>query len=201
MKKIITTPLSEEVIRDLRIGDVVYLTGTFATCRDAGHARVLEEKIRPEFDLRNMAIFHTGPIVRKDESGYHIVSIGPTTSMRMEQLEAEFIEETGIRLIIGKGGMGQATTDACAKYGAVHCVVPGGCAVLEADAVKRVASAEWLDLGMPEAFYVCEAEALGPLIVSIDTHGGNLFIQNKIDFNRRRDEQAKRLKPKIHFLK
>ena len=187
MKKILTTPISYEQIKDLRIGDTVYLTGMLATARDSGHHRVIGEGMLPErFSFREGAVYHAGPIVGKDESGkQYIVSIGPTTSRRMESVEAEFIEKTGVRLVIGKGGMLQKTADACRKFGAIHCAYPGGCAVVGAQSVEELTDVEWLDLGMPEALWVMRVKEFGPLIVSIDTEGNNLFENNKKLFRER----------------
>lgn len=191
MKKILTTPITYEQIRDLRTGDTVYLSGMLATCRDAGHKRVLEEGVMPEeFDFRDGAIFHAGPIVGTDENGKnYMVSIGPTTSRRMEKLEADFIEKTGVRLIIGKGGMKQNTAEACRKYGAVHCAFPGGCAVIAALEVEEITGCEWEDLGMPEALWIMRVKEFGPLVVSIDTTGANLFDERK-EVYRERMEKA-----------
>jgi len=132
--------------------------------------------------LRRMAIFHAGPIMQEIEGHkgkYRVVSIGPTTSMRMEKYEKEFIAKTGIKLMVGKGGMGPSTAEACREYKAVHAVFPGGCAVLAAACVEEVEKVEWLDLGMPEAVWVMRVREFGPLIVSIDTQGNNLFENNK----------------------
>lgn len=181
MKKILTTPITKEQIADLRAGDTVYLTGTLATCRDSGHRRVIGEGVFPErFSFKDGAIFHAGPIVGTDEEGKHyMVSIGPTTSRRMESLEADFIERTGVRLIIGKGGMMADTARACREFGAIHCAFPGGCAVVAAREVEEVTDVEWLDFGMPEALWVMEVREFGPLVVSIDTEGNNLFEDNR----------------------
>jgi L(+)-tartrate dehydratase beta subunit len=181
MKKILTTPISYDQIKDLKIGDTVYLTGTLATCRDSGHKRVVKEGRMPErLDLKEGAIFHAGPIVGKDENGKHyMVSVGPTTSRRMESAEAEFIEKTGIRLVIGKGGMMDKTAEACKKFGAIHCAFPGGCAVVAAQEVEEITDVEWMDFGMPEALWVMKVKEFGPLIVSIDTEGNNLFENNR----------------------
>ena len=119
-------------------------------------------------------IFHAGPIMqeRKNEPGkYDVISIAPTTSMRMEKLEKEFLAATGVKLIVGKGGMGPKTAEGCKASKAVHTVFPGGCAVLAASRVEEVESVEWLDLGMPEAMWVMRVNQFGPLIVSIDTIG------------------------------
>lgn len=187
MKKVITTPVTYDQIKDLRIGDTVYLTGMLATCRDAGHGRVIHEGIYPKsFDFRDGAIFHAGPIVGTDESGRkYMVSIGPTTSRRMEPLEAEFIKQTGVRLIIGKGGMMDETAAACKRYGAIHCAFPGGCAVVAAEEVEEITGVEWEDFGMPEALWIMRVKEFGPLVVSIDTEGGNLFENNKRRYSER----------------
>lgn len=181
MKKILTTPITPEQIADINIGDTVYLTGILATCRDSGHKRVIREGILPErFDFRDGAIFHAGPIVGTNEEGKpYMVSIGPTTSRRMESLEADFIRTTGVRVIIGKGGMMENTAAACKEYGAIHCAFPGGCAVVAAQEVEEVTDVEWMDFGMPEALWVMRVKKFGPLIVSIDTKGNNLFEQNR----------------------
>lgn len=190
MKKILTTPISYDQIKDLKIGDTVYLTGTLATCRDSGHKRVVIDNRMPDrLDLKEGAIFHAGPIVGKDDNGKeYMVSIGPTTSRRMESAEAEFIEKTGIRLIIGKGGMMDKTAEACKKYGAIHCAFPGGCAVVAAQEVEEITDVEWMDFGMPEALWVMKVKEFGPLIVSIDTQGNNLFENNKKIYKERFDK-------------
>jgi tartrate/fumarate subfamily iron-sulfur-dependent hydro-lyase beta chain len=106
MKKVLTTPLRDEDLADLKIGDVVYLTGRLVTCRDVAHRRLIEQGRQLPVNLEGGAIFHVGPIVRKkDDGGFEMVSIGPTTSMRMEKFEREFIKQTGVKLIVGKGGM------------------------------------------------------------------------------------------------
>jgi tartrate/fumarate subfamily iron-sulfur-dependent hydro-lyase alpha chain/tartrate/fumarate subfamily iron-sulfur-dependent hydro-lyase beta chain len=180
-KIVLTTPLTYEQLKDLRIGDTVYLTGELATCRDSGHRRAVKDGILPErYSFKDGAIFHAGPIVGRDADGkQYMVSIGPTTSRRMEALEADFIEQTGVRLVIGKGGMMDKTAEACRKFGAIHCAFPGGCAVVAAQEVEEITDAEWLDFGMPEALWVMRVKEFGPLVVSIDTEGNNLFEDNK----------------------
>ena len=190
MKKVLTTPITYDQIKDLRIGDTVYLTGMLATCRDSGHKRVVKENVFPEnFEFKDGAIIHAGPIVGKDENGkQYMVSIGPTTSRRMEAAEADFIEQTGIRVIIGKGGMLEKTTEACKKFGAIHCAYPGGCAVVAAQEVEELQGVEWMDLGMPEALWLMKVKEFGPLVVSIDTEGNNLFENNTKIFKERFDK-------------
>jgi fumarate hydratase subunit beta len=180
------TPISEEEVRKLRINDTIYITGTLVTARDAAHRRALEfhakEKKLPII-LEGLALFHCGPIARKEDGGWRVVAAGPTTSSRMELFEGEFIKNFRVRVVVGKGGMGKKTADAMKRYGAVYAALTGGAAVLAAKAVKQVKSVEWSDLGMPEAMWVLEVEDFGPLTVAIDAHGNNLFenIQTRVD--------------------
>ena len=175
MKRIITTPIAHNDIIDLRTGDIIYLSGTLATGRDDVHRRIVQEGRQSPFDFKGLAIFHAGPIVKEENGNYNVISIGPTSSIRMEKWAADFIEKTGVRLMIGKGAMGAATAGACREHGAIHCVYPGGCAVLGAEQVTRVETVFWQELGMPEAMWVLQVKEFGPLIVSIDVSGGNLF--------------------------
>ncbi|EJP76425.1 MULTISPECIES: L(+)-tartrate dehydratase subunit beta [Campylobacter] len=204
-KKILTTPISAEDLKDIKIGDIIYLSGNIVTCRDVAHRRVIEEGRELPLDIRGGAIFHAGPIVRKIASGmderYEIVSVGPTTSMRMEKFEKEFIAKTGVRIIVGKGGMGEGTMQGCKEFGALHCVFPAGCAVIAATQVEAIESVDWKDLGMPESLWNCRVREFGPLIVSIDVHGGNLFELNKIEFNRKKDIAIAEIIKQVGFIK
>jgi len=186
------TPLSEEDVRKLNVGDVVYLSGIVVTMRDAGHRRAVELLARGEklpVDLRGLALYHAGPVVRRVGEGWEVVVIGPTTSTRMEVYEYEVIEKTGVRMVIGKGGMGPRTAEACKRFGAVYTVYPGGAAALQASQVKRVLGVHWLDLGVPDAMWVLEVEDLGPLTVVIDSKGRNLYDEIYREARRRIDEE------------
>ena len=100
-KKILTTPISAEDLKDIKIGDIVYLNGSMTTCRDVAHRRLVEEGRELPVDVRNNAIFHAGPIIRPLENDkFEMVSVGPTTSMRMEKFEYEFVKETGVRVTV-----------------------------------------------------------------------------------------------------
>jgi len=185
------TPLSEEDVRKLRVGDTVYLSGLIFTARDAAHRKILDIIDRGEqlpFDPRGLAVYHVGPVVRKKNGEWEVIAAGPTTSARLEPVEHEFIAKTGVRMIIGKGGMGAKTAEACKKYGAVYAVFTGGAAVLAAQAIKRVVNVYWLDeLGIPEAVWLFEVEEFGPLTVTIDATGKNLY--DEILENARRKAQ------------
>jgi L(+)-tartrate dehydratase beta subunit len=201
VKKILTTPISNEDLEALTAGDIVYLNGHMVTCRDMGHRRLIELGIPLPVDLRGGAIFHAGPIVKKDGDGWQMISIGPTTSMRMESYEKEFIKQTGVKLIIGKGGMGPQTLEGCRDHKAVHAIFPGGCAVLAATQVEEIERVEWLDLGMPEALWVSRVKELGPLIITIDTKGNNLIDANKATFNERKLPIVKEISAQVRFIK
>ena len=201
-KKILTTPIKSEDLESLNVGDMVYLTGHLVTCRDVAHRRLIEQKRPLPVNLEGGAIFHAGPIVRKKGDGkFEMVSIGPTTSMRMEKFEREFIKETGVKLIVGKGGMGPETTAGCQEHKAVHAIFPGGCAVLAATLVEEIEAAEWQDLGMPETLWVNRVREFGPLIISIDTKGNNLIEQNKLSFNAKKQPVIDRIKRQVGFIK
>jgi L(+)-tartrate dehydratase beta subunit len=202
VKKILTTPIKDEDLESLNIGDVVYLDGYLVTCRDVAHRRLIELGRELPVDLKGLAIFHAGPIVvKKDDGSFEMISIGPTTSMRMEKFEKQFIKQTGVKLIVGKGGMGPETVAGCQEYKAVHAVFPGGCAVLAATKVEEIERAEWQDLGMPETLWVNRVKEFGPLIISIDTKGNNLFEQNKARFNEKKGPIIDRINSQVRFIK
>ena len=158
-KKILTTPISAEDLKDIKIGDIIYLNGSMTTCRDVAHRRLVEEGRELPVDVRNNAIFHAGPIIRPLENDkFEMVSVGPTTSMRMEKFEYEFVQKSGVRVIIGKGGM-------------------------------------------PETLWNCRVKEFGPLIVSIDTEGNNLFEERKVIYNKRKDEQYEIISKQVGFIK
>jgi len=188
------TPLSDEDVEKLRVGDIVYVSGIMVTARDEAHKKILEtiEKGEPlPIDLRGLVLYHCGPVVRRRPDGtWEVVAAGPTTSMRMESVEAEFIEKTGVKMIVGKGGMGRRTAEAMKKYKAVYAVFTGGAGALAAEKIKRVVDVYWLEeLGIPEAVWVFEVEEFGPLVVTIDTTGRN-FYEERLEEVRRRAEQV-----------
>lgn len=191
MKKILTTPVTYEDIKDLKTGDIIYLNGHLVTGRDDVHHRVVHEGLECPYDFKGGAIMHSGPIVRETPEKNTVISIGPTSSIRMEADAPSFIEKTGVRIQVGKGGMGEGTSAACKEFGAIHCVYPGGCAALAADCVEEVENVYWRELGMPECLWVMRVKEFGPLIVSIDTEGNNMFVENKKYYASRKEECMK----------
>ena len=174
------TPISEKDARKLKIGDMIYVTGDMFTARDSAHRRALEYhdvgKELPK-DLTGKVLFHCGPLVKKLNGGYRIISAGPTTSMRLDMFEDKFIENFHVHIIVGKGGMGPRTTAACNKFGAIYCAFTGGAGALAGKTIKLVKAVEWLDLGIPEALWFLKVEDFGPLMVAIDTHNRNLYAE------------------------
>ena len=200
-KKVLITPVSAEDLKDIHIGDIIYLDGSLTTCRDVAHRRVVEEGREIPVDVRGNAILHAGPIIRPlPGDRFEMVSVGPTTSMRMEKFEYDFVRITGVRVIVGKGGMKEDTARACREFGAIHCVIPAGNAVVAAVCVEEIERAEWRDLGMPETLWNCRVKEFGPLIVSIDAEGRNYFEEKKIEYNRRKDEQIEKISAQVGFI-
>jgi fumarate hydratase class I len=170
------TPISEEEIRKLHIGDTVLLSGVIVTARDQAHKLMIEE--RPDFIrkyLKESVIYHCGPVVRQNPDGtWKFVAAGPTTSAREEPYQADVIKEYQVRGVIGKGGMGPKTLEGLQKYGAVYFHAVGGAGTLIANAVKRVIDVFKLEeFGTPEAFWVIEVEDF-PLVVTMDSHGNSM---------------------------
>jgi len=173
MDRVLTTPISESEVRALRVGDVFHITGTLFTARDEAHLHMLEHG--EPFPVEGLALFHCGPVVRKQGEGWELLAGGPTTSARMERVEADFLKRFRTRVIIGKGGMGETTSQALAEVGAVYTHFTGGAGALAAKAVRRVEAVHWLEeLGIPEAVWVFQVERFGPLVVTMDAHGASL---------------------------
>ena len=192
MEYLLKTPVPEAELRKLKAGDLIYVSGTIITARDEAHLKSLElndEGKQPPVDFKGRAVFHCGPIMKKDDNGkWTVVAAGPTTSARMEIFQDNFIEAFRPALIIGKGGMGDRTSVACQKYGCVYGAFTGGAALLAARGITDVKDVFWLDeLGMPECLWVYEVENFGPMIVTIDTHGANLTGDVAVKINANRD--------------
>jgi fumarate hydratase subunit beta len=186
-------PVDEVTIRSLHLGQEVRVDGRVHIARDEAHLRALELREQGRevpFDLTDGVLFHCGPIARPRNGGWEIIAAGPTTSARMNSLEPRFIKEFGVRAVIGKGGMSRPTAEAMRERGCVYLALTGGAAVLAAQAIRRVERVEWLDLGMPEALWVVDVSALGPLVVAMDAHGCSLY--DAVD--RAADDRLRKLK-------
>ena len=177
MEKEINVPINEYDLSDLKIGDVINLTGNILTARDQAHKRILEENA--PIDIEGAAIFHAGPIITEENGNYKMVAVGPTTSMRMNPYQSDVIE-MGAKIIIGKGGMNDDVRKSLVENNAVYVVATGGCAALYVDAVEEIESVNWLDLGMPEAIWNLKVKNFGPLIVAMDSNGNSLYDKTTI---------------------
>ncbi len=196
----ITTPISEEQIRELRTGDRVQISGLAVTARDVAHKYMVERLIEgdrplPPADekiyealaavLRDGALYHTGPIVRQEGGKWSFVSAGPTTSIRDEIYEDKVIAHFGVRLVIGKGGMGPRTLNACRTCGAVYLHAIGGAGVYDAASVVEVLDVfKAEEFGLPEAFWKVRLDHF-PGIVTMDAHGRSLHAELEKSFDER----------------
>src|SRR5258706_10337199 len=172
------TPLSEADVRVLLIGDSLLLDGEVFVVRDGNLIRVFDEKVAPPCDWRGAALLHTAPNVRKIGPGkYEPVSVGTTTSMRMDRFTEGLLRDYGVRAILGKGGLSQTSADLMQKYGAVYLSVTGGAAAMQTLQIEEIEKVYWEEL-MPECIWQIRFKGLGPMTVGIDAHGGNL--QNEI---------------------
>jgi tartrate/fumarate subfamily iron-sulfur-dependent hydro-lyase beta chain len=169
----IQTPVEEKILRKLRAGSLVYLSGLLFTARDRTYRKILDtlQKGRKlPVDLRNQAIYHCGPLVRKVGEEYEVLSCGPTTSSRLDHLHGKLLRRTGARLLIGKGGVSQKAAGEISNLGCAYLSFTGGAGALAASFVKRVRRVCWEELG-PEAMWLLEVEDFGPLVVMVDTKG------------------------------
>lgn len=176
--KELSLPAARKDVGWLRAGDLVFLTGEVVTARDQAHLRMeelLRKGERPPVDLRDGALYHCGPIARREGKGWRILSAGPTTSARMDPLLPGLLPRLGVRAVIGKGGVGRETVEVMKRMGCVYLAFPGGCGALAARAVEEVRGVHWLELGMPEAMWVLEVRGFGPLVVAVDPRGRNLY--------------------------
>ena len=188
----LSTPLTDAAILALRSGDAVLLNGVIVTARDRAHQwlheRFIRQSVTPTpqdlqiYDalksyLHNGLIYHCGPIVEQlEDDGYHFIAAGPTTSIREEPYQAEIMRHFNLKGVIGKGGMGDNTLQACAQVPAVYFHAVGGAAALAAQAVVEVLEVFKLDFGLPEAMWVVRVEDF-PAVVTMDAHGRSLHAQ------------------------
>ena len=172
-----TTPLSEADVRRLQLEDTVSLDGTMFGIRDATQIRIFDEGVDPPADLTGAVCLHTAPGVRRKADGtYEKLSIGTTTSVRMDRFAPPLIEKYGVRAIVGKGGLLAGTVAAMERFGAVYLAIVGGAAALATMQIAAIERVWWEDL-MPECFWQFRVKEFGPLVVAIDAHGRSLYEQ------------------------
>lgn len=175
--KLLRTPLSSDDVRALKAGDIVSLTGRVVTGRDRIHKYLVDRKPRnPElpFDLSGGVLYHCGPVVKISGDAYRVLSAGPTTSMRVDLYEPEVIRNYGLRVIIGKGGMGPGTLRALKEHSCIYMQTFGGAAVYLADKIKAVPAVWKLDeFGPAEAMWLFEVVDF-PAVVTMDVWGNDI---------------------------
>jgi fumarate hydratase, class I len=165
------SPLTEDQMRSLNVGDVVLVSGRMFTGRDAVHSYLMKHE--PPVDLSGSVLYHCGPVVVKEADGWRVTAAGPTTSIREEPYQAEVIKRYGIRAVIGKGGMGAKTLAGLKEHGAVYLNAIGGAAQFYARAITRVDGVSLIEFGTPEAMWHLTVENF-PAIVTMDAHGNSL---------------------------
>jgi len=180
--RVLDMPIDERQARALKVGDTVTLEKTLFGIRDATLIAMFDRGRTTRFNLKGHAVIHTAPNVRKidprpgNSSGYEPLCIGTTTSMRMERFTRPLMQRDGVRLIIGKGGMGQATLDAFKEFGGAYLAVVGGAAALETTWIPEIEDVDMDDLH-PESLWKFRIKGFGPLLVTMDSHGGSLHAQ------------------------
>ena len=168
---VLMPPLTEDVVRKLRVGDVVLIRGEMFTGRDAVHAYLM--KNAPPVDLHGSVLYHCGPVMLKQDEQWTVKAAGPTTSMREEPYQAEILRRYGVRAVIGKGGMGKKTLAGLQECGAVYLNAIGGAAQFYAKSVEGVSGVDLLEFGIPEAMWRLKVKDF-VAIVTMDSHGNSL---------------------------
>ena len=174
-----TMPVTEEQVRELRVGDTVTLNGTLYGIRDATQIHMFDRGRKTRFDLRGHAVIHTAPNVKKVEkdsahpTGYAPVCIGTTTSDRMERFTRPLMAQYGVRMIIGKGGLRDDSAAAFRELGGVYLAIVGGTAALETTWIEAID----LDDLNPESLWKFRVRGFGPLLVAMDTRGGSIYAR------------------------
>jgi L(+)-tartrate dehydratase beta subunit len=189
----LTFPATEDAVRSLRAGDVVWADGEAIGMRDRTHVRIFEERRSPPFDLAGALVLHTAPNVRRLGPGrYEPVSVGTTTSARMARYTEVLARDHGVRAICGKGGLPDQAIDVMRRYGMVYLALVGGTAALETRQMEAIEEVAWEDL-MPECLWRFRVRGLGPLTVGIDAHGGSLYRDVRVESERRLEDLLARL--------
>ncbi len=172
----LSTPVSEDAIRALKVGDEVAINGTLFTGRDAVHKYLHDGGQLPKgVSFEGGILYHCGPVIIKDEQGaWKCVAAGPTTSIREEPYQWQVIRDFKLRGVIGKGGMGEKTLQACCEYGCVYLHAVGGAAQVLAECIKKVPNVYFMDkFGAPEAIWEFQVVQF-PAIVTMDARGNSL---------------------------
>ena len=191
-------PISEAQARSLRVNDTLTLNGTLFGIRDATQIHMFDRGRKTRFNLSGHAVLHTAPNVRKVErsathpSGYAPICVGTTTSDRMERFTRPLMQQYGVRLVIGKGGLREESLKAFVELGGAYLAVIGGTAALESTWIEAIEDVDLDDLN-PESLWKFRVQGFGPLLVAMDSHGSSLYSQVKNAAQARRAEALRKL--------
>jgi len=188
----LTPPISEAQVRALRVNDTVTLAGTLYGIRDATQIHMFDRGRKTRFDLKGHAVLHTAPNVREGAGGYEPICIGTTTSDRMERFTRPLMEQYGVRLVIGKGGLRAGSLSSFKELGGAYLAVIGGTAALETTWVEAIEDVDLDDLH-PESLWKFRVRGFGPLVVAMDSHGASLYETVNADARARRAAALKHL--------
>ena len=193
-----STPITETQARSLRVNDTVSLHGTLYGIRDGTQIHMFDRGRKTRFDLRGHAVIHTAPNVKVVEksaahpAGYAPVCVGTTTSDRMERFTQPLMQQYGVRLVIGKGGLRDASAAAFAEIGGAYLAIIGGAAALETTWIEAIEDVDLDDLN-PESLWKFRVRGFGPLLVAMDSHGASLYAEVGRTAKARRAEALRRL--------
>lgn len=191
-------PISESQARALRVNDTVTLNGALYGIRDATQIHLFDRGRKTRFDLAGHAVIHTAPNVKKvardakNPAGYAPVCVGTTTSDRMERFTRPLMQQYGVRLVIGKGGLRESSAKSFAELGGAYLAIIGGTAALETTWVEAIDDVDLDDLH-PESLWKFRVKGFGPLLVAMDSHGESLYSRVKTAAQQKRAEALKRL--------
>jgi len=188
----LSTPITESDVRKLRVDDTLTINGTLFGIRDATQIHMFDRGRKTRFDLRGHAVIHTAPNVRKTATGYEPICVGTTTSDRMERFTRPLMSEYGVRLIIGKGGLREASLEAFRELGGAYLAIIGGTAALETTWIEAIEDVDLDDLN-PESLWKFRVNGFGPLLVAMDSHGQSLYTKVKAAAQQKRADALKRL--------
>jgi L(+)-tartrate dehydratase beta subunit len=181
----LSPPLGDAEVRALRAGDTVVLDGIVYGLRDATLIRMFDHEVPPPVDLAGTVVLHTAPNVTRGADGRWVpLSVGTTTSMRMDRFTRPLLARHGVRAVIGKGGLSADSLAAFAEHGGVYLAITGGAAALETVQIEAIEAVWWEDL-MPECLWRFRVRGLGPLIVGMDAHRGDLYADVAAEAGRR----------------
>ena len=177
---VLQMPVSEAQARALKVDDTVTIEGALFGIRDANQIALFDKGRTTRFDMRGHAAIHTAPNVRKvppsseHPAGYAPICVGTTTSARMERFTRPLMEKLGVRILIGKGGLGAGSLAAFAELGGAYLAIIGGTAALETTWIEAIEDVDLDDLN-PESLWKFRVRGFGPLLVAMDSHGGSLY--------------------------